>query len=201
MAQMPGRCAKDQQSEPMAAPPRHIIEPLPHWLDPLEIMMPPEQRLETWIILRADQPDLQLIQNGLFFDLGQTIWLRHPRNLKKLAAGVQSKVSIPLSRAVFHILMSQPCTAEIFRDEIIRHLPLGTVLSGESEIELEIIEPGNARVDSLALELMRQVLVMSLEQSCVRSVVNGDLDRVTLYAEVALQAAQQMSRQVLGVPT
>src|ERR1017187_6268012 len=108
MAQMPGRCAKDQQSEPMAAPPRHIIEPLPHWLDPLEIMMPPEQRLETWIILRADQPDLQLIQNGLFFDLGQTIWLRHPRNLKKLAAGVQSKVSIPLSRAVFHILMSQP---------------------------------------------------------------------------------------------
>src|ERR1017187_7392278 len=109
MAQMPGRCAKDQQSEPMAAPPRHIIEPLPHWLDPLEIMMPPEQRLETWIILRADQPDLQLIQNGLFFDLGQTIWLRHPRNLKKLAAGVQSKVSIPLSRAVFHILMSQPC--------------------------------------------------------------------------------------------
>src|ERR1035441_804929 len=109
MAQMPGRYAKDQQSEPMAAPPRHIIEPLPHWLDPLEIMMPPEQRLETWIILRADQPDLQLIQNGLFFDLGQTIWLRHPRNLKKLAAGVQSKVSIPLSRAVFHILMSQPC--------------------------------------------------------------------------------------------
>src|ERR1017187_5136091 len=109
MAQMPGRCAKDQQSEPMAAPPRHIIEPLPHWLDPLEIMMPPEQRLETWIILRADQPDLQLIQNGLFFDLGQTIWLRHPRNLKKLAAGVQSKGRIPLSRAVFHILMSQPC--------------------------------------------------------------------------------------------
>src|ERR1039458_6264753 len=87
--------------------------------------------------------------------------------------------------------------AEIFRDEIIRHLRLGTVLSGESEIELEIIQPGDAWVDSLALELVRQVLVMSLEQSCVGSVVNGDLDRVTLHAEVALQAAQKISCQVL----
>src|ERR1022692_1686505 len=131
---MPGRCAKDQQSEPMAAPPRHIIEPLPHWLDPLEIMMPPEQRLETWIILRADQPDLQLIQNGLFFDLGQTIWLQHPRNLKKLAAGVQSKVSIPLSRAVFHILMSQPCWYKEKRSILdFRRGPLGPHFDGFSD--------------------------------------------------------------------
>ena len=112
MTQMPGRRAKDQQRQPLAAPPRHIIEPLPHRLDPREIMMPPEQRLETRIILRANLLDLQLIQNGLFFDLWQTIWLRHPRNLKKLAPGVQSKVKIPLPRAVFHFLMSQPCSSQ-----------------------------------------------------------------------------------------
>src|ERR1039457_3248244 len=122
MTQMPGRRAKDQQRQPLAAPPRHIIEPLPHRLDPREIMMPPEQRLETRIILRANLLDLQLIQNGLFFDLWQTIWLRHPRNLKKMAPGVPSKVKIPWPKAVFHFLMSQPCACSILPySELARH--------------------------------------------------------------------------------
>jgi hypothetical protein len=59
------------------------------------LMMPPEQRLETRIILWANLLDLQLIQNGLFFNLRQTIRFRHPRKLKTLASGVRSKVNIP----------------------------------------------------------------------------------------------------------
>src|ERR1035437_7310190 len=38
-----------------------------------------------------------------------------PRTLKKLAPGVQSKLNIPLPRAMFHFLMSQPSRPTIGR--------------------------------------------------------------------------------------
>ena len=47
MTQMPNRRAKDEQSQPLTAPNRHIIKPLPHRLDPLKVMMPPKQGLKT----------------------------------------------------------------------------------------------------------------------------------------------------------
>src|SRR6266853_3570481 len=108
MAQMPGRRAKDQQGQPLAAPHCHIIEPLTHRLDPLEIMMPPEQRLKTRMILLAHHLDPKLIQNDLFLDLRQTIRFRHVRNLKKSETGVQPKGSFAPPRAEFRALMSQP---------------------------------------------------------------------------------------------
>ena len=71
--------------------------------------MPPEQRLKTRIILRADHLHLKLIQNDLFLDLRQTIRFRHARNLKKFETSVQHKVPNALSRAELHLFMCQPC--------------------------------------------------------------------------------------------
>ncbi len=74
-------------------------------------MVPPEQRLETRMILRADDSDLNFIQNGWFFDLEQTIRFRHARKVEKFQPRVQSKVNIPLPRAVPDGFMSQPCSS------------------------------------------------------------------------------------------
>jgi hypothetical protein len=54
-----------------AAPGKQACSGLMGAVQRVRIMMPPEQRLKTRIILRADHLHLKLIQNDLFLDLRQ----------------------------------------------------------------------------------------------------------------------------------
>ena len=60
----------------------------------------------------------------------------------------------------------------------------------KAEVELEVIEPGDAGIDVFAFEDLGQVLVMGFEQVRMGGIVEGDEDRVVANADIAVDAAE-----------
>jgi len=73
-------------------------------------------------------------------------------------------------------------------------------ISAETEVELEVVEPGDVGVDALAAEFRGQVLVVFPKALGVWGVVEGDDDGVVVDADVSVDAVEDAARQVFGVP-
>ena len=81
---------------------------------------------------------------------------------------------------------------------MIRHWLWGGRLF-ETEIELEVIEPGDSRIDLLLLQEFGEVLKMIFPELSLGSVVIGHHDGIALHAQVPFQAAEEVPCQVRGM--
>ncbi len=69
-----------------------------------------------------------------------------------------------------------------------------------AEVELEVVEPGDAGVDVFAFEDLGQVFVMGFEQVRMGGIVEGNDDGVIANADIAVDAAEDGGGEVGGVP-
>jgi len=70
----------------------------------------------------------------------------------------------------------------------------------EAEVQFEIVEPGDFGIDFLGVQLDRQMFVMLAQPLPVGGIMAGDDDGVVLHAHIACQAAENILRQMGGIP-
>ena len=70
----------------------------------------------------------------------------------------------------------------------------------ESEVEFEVIEPGDTGVDAFFGWFQGKVFVVVAELFGMGSVVEGDKDGVIGDADVPIQSIEQASGQMCGIP-
>ena len=70
----------------------------------------------------------------------------------------------------------------------------------EAEIQEEIVEPWDARIDALPAQLGGKILIVVAQQVGIGCVVIGDQNGVLADADVAFQALEEAAGKVFGVP-
>src|SRR5436309_15791522 len=87
---------------------------------------------------------------------------------------------------------NQPRSPGIFLARFILPFDLGGGSLAEAEVEMEIVQPGNAWVDPLGAELARQVRVQALQALRIGRIVVGHHDRLLLHPDVSFQTGQHL---------
>jgi hypothetical protein len=70
----------------------------------------------------------------------------------------------------------------------------------KAEVQLEVIEPRNSRINVFVFEDLGQVLIMFFEQVRVGSVVEGDEDGVIAHPDIAVDSAEDGGSEVGSIP-
>ena len=70
----------------------------------------------------------------------------------------------------------------------------------EAEVELEVVEPWDPRVNMFGAELLGKVLVVFAKVLHVGSVVVGDDDGVVRHPHVSVQSEEEIVCEVAGFP-